>query len=172
MSTLTSVEQILAEGLDPVYIVFAMPEWEHFHPTDLPAPIADWIARNCPEVEVRRISNIPSPGAAIFGLDQHHDEVSSALEIAPVFMIGFSEEQAETFAAAWPKPDELSCDDSEFYFCDISKAEDPGVHQYDAHGFYFVPGLAVVSNDASGEVTVAELARQQEDAAETKATTD
>lgn len=40
MTTLTSIEQILAEGLDPVYVVFALPEGEHFHPTDLPAPIS------------------------------------------------------------------------------------------------------------------------------------
>ena len=141
MTALATIEQILAEGLDPVYIVFAMPEWEHFHPTDLPAPIADWIARNCPEVEVRRISNIPSPGTALLGLDQHQEEITLALEIAPVFMIGFSEEQAKAFAAAWRKPDGPTRENSEFYFCDVSSTDDPGVHQYDAHGVYFVPGF-------------------------------
>ena len=35
MTALATIEQILAEGLDPAYIVFAMPEWEHFHPTNL-----------------------------------------------------------------------------------------------------------------------------------------
>ncbi len=139
MTASTTIEQILTEGLDPVYIVFAMPEWEHFHPTDLPAPIADWLALNCPEVEVRRISNIPSPGTALLGLDQHHEEIISALEIAPMFMIGFNHEQAEAFAAAWRKHDGLSNDNSEFYFCDVSSKEDSGVHQYDAHGVYWKP---------------------------------
>ena len=116
MPALKSIEQILAEGLDPAYVVFALPDWEYFHPTELPAPIADWMARHCPEVEVRRISNIPSPGTALFGLDQHHAEIISALEIAPVFQIGFNEEQAEAFAAAWPKPNNTTSENSEFYF--------------------------------------------------------
>ena len=166
MTTLTSVEQILAEGLDPVYVVFALPEWEHFHPTDLPAPIADWIAQHCPEVEVRRISNIPSPGTALFGLGQHQEEIALALEIAPMFMIGFNEEQAEAFAAAWRKPHGLSSDNSEFVFCDVSSKDDPGVHQYDAHGVYFVPGFPNFSKDPSGEVPVAELVSQPENMAE------
>ena len=136
-----SIEQILAEGRDPAYVVFAMPEWEHFHPTDLPSPIADWIAQHCPEVEIRRISSIPSPGTALFGLDQLHDEVTSALEIAPVFLIGFNEEQAEAFAAAWPESEGSTGENSEFYFCDVSSKDDPGVHQYDAHGVYSVPGF-------------------------------
>ena len=139
MTALATIEQILAEGLDPAYIVFAMPEWEHFHPTELAAPIADWIARNCPEVEVRRISNIPSPGTAFFGLDQNHDEITQALEIAPVFMIGFNEAQAEAFAAAWRKPDDSACENSEFYFCHASSKEDPGLCQYDIYGVYYVP---------------------------------
>lgn len=139
MPALTPIEQILAEGLDPAYIVFALPEWEYFHPTDLPVPIADWLARHCPKVEVRRILNIPSPGTALFGLDQYHEEIISALEIAPVFQIGFNEEQAEAFAAAWPKPNDTTSENSEFYFCDISNKEDPGVRQYDIHGVYWVP---------------------------------
>ena len=151
MTALATIEQILAEGLDPVYIVFAVPEWEHFHPTDLPAPIADWIAQHCPEVEVRRISNIPSPGTALFGLDQHHDEITSALEIAPMFMIGFNEEQAEAFAAAWPKHNGSTCENSEFYFCDVSAADDPGVHQYDVHGVYSVPGFPHFAEHDKGE---------------------
>lgn len=141
MTALTSIEQILAEGLDPAYLVFALPDWEHFHPTDLPAPIADWIAVHCPEVDVRRISNILSPGTALFGLEQYHDEITSALEIAPVFLINFTEELAEAFAAAWRKPDGSASDNPEFYFCDASAAEDPGVHQYDVHGVYLVPDL-------------------------------
>lgn len=145
MSTLTSVEQILAEVLDPVYIVFALPEWEHFHPTELPAPIADWIARNCPEVEVRRISSIPSPGTAFFGLDQNHDEITQALEIAPVFMIGFNVAQAEAFAAAWPRPSDSTSENTEFYFCDVTSTEDSGGRQYDAHGFYLVPDFPDVA---------------------------
>ncbi len=99
MTALATIEQILAEGLDPAYIVFALPEWEHFHPTDLAAPIADWLSRHCPAVEVRRISSIPSPGTAFFGLDQNHDEITQALEIAPVFMIAFNEEQPDASAA-------------------------------------------------------------------------
>lgn len=153
MTALATIEQILAEGLDPAYIVFAMPEWEHFHPTDLPAPIAHWIAQNYPEVEVRRISRIPSPGTALFGLDQHQEEITLALEIAPVFMIGFSEEQAKAFAAAWRKHDGVSSDSSEFYFCDVSNEEDPGVHQYDAHGVYFVPGFPGASEHERGHTT-------------------
>ena len=141
MTALTSIEQILAEGLDPAYLVFAMPDWEHFHPTELPAPIADWIAKHCPEVEIRRISNLPSPGTALPGLDQHHDEITSALEIAPVFAIGFNEEQAQAFVAAWPKHKDSTSENSEFYFCDISRKDDPGIRQYDAHGVYCVPDL-------------------------------
>ena len=141
MSALKSIEQILAEGLDPAYLVFAMPDWEYFHPTELPAPIAEWIAKHCPEVEIRRISNLPSPGTAFLGLDQHHDEITSALEIAPVFMIGFNEEQAEAFAAAWPRHNDSTSENSEFYFCDVSAADDPGIHQYDVHGVYSVPGF-------------------------------
>ena len=151
MTTLTSIEQILAEGLDPAYLVFAMPDWEHFHPTELPAPIADWIAQHCPEVEIRRISNLPSPGTAFLGLDQHHDEITSALEIAPVFMIGFNEEQAQAFAAAWPRHKDSTSENSEFYFCDVSAADDPGVHQYDAHGIYCVPGFPHFSEHDKGE---------------------
>ena len=146
MTTLVTIEQILAEGRDPAYLVFAMPEWEYFHPTDLPAPISDWIARHCPGVEVRRISTLPSPGAFLFGLDQIHDEVTSALEIAPVFLIGFNEEQADAFATAWSKPDGSPSDHSEFYFCDVSSKEDHGIHQYDAHGSYCVPNLPDVSD--------------------------
>ena len=141
MTTLTSIEQILAEGLDPAYLVFAMPDWEHFHPTELPAPIADWITKYCPEVEIRRVSNLPSPGTALLGLDQHHDEITSALEIAPVFLIGFNEEQAEAFAAAWTEPDGSISKNSEFYFCDVSRKDDPGIRQYDGHGVYWVPDL-------------------------------
>lgn len=141
MTTLTSIEQILAEGLDPAYLVFAMPDWEYFHPTELPAPIADWIAQHCPEVEIRRISNLPSPGTAFLGLDQHHDEITSALEIAPVFMIGFNEEQAEAFAATWTEADGSISKNQEFYFCDVSRKDDPGIRQYDGHGVYWVPDL-------------------------------
>ena len=141
MTTLTSIEQILAEGLDPAYLVFAMPDWEHFHPTELPAPIADWIAQHCPEVEIRRVSSLPSPGTALLGLDQHHDEITSALEIAPVFLIGFNEEQAEAFAAAWTEPDGSISNNPEFYFCDVSRKDDPGIRQYDVHGVYWVPDL-------------------------------
>ena len=146
-----SIEQILAEGRDPAYVVFAMPEWEHFHPTDLPTPIADWIAQHCPEVEVRRISSIPSPGTALFGLDQHHDEITSALKIAPMFMIGFNEEQAEAFAAAWPRHNDSTSENSEFYFCDVSAADDPGIHQYDVHGVYSVPGFPDALEQDTGE---------------------
>lgn len=140
MTALKSIEQILAEGRDPAYLVFAMPDWEHFHPTDLPEPIADWIARNCPEVEVRRISSIPSPGSDLFGLDQYHDEITLVLEIAPLFMIGFNEEQARAFAAAWAKPDGSPSEDAEFYFCDVSSKNLPGICQYDVHATYCVPG--------------------------------
>ena len=145
MTQLTTIEQILAEGFDPAYVVFALPDWEHFHPTDLPAPIAEWIAKHYPEVEVRRISTLPSPGAFLFGLDQFHDEITSALETAPVFMIDFNGEQAEAFAAAWSRPNESASEKSEFYFCDISNKDDPGVHQYDVHGVYRVPGFPDVS---------------------------
>ena len=141
MTTLTSIEQILAEGLDPAYLVFAMPDWEHFHPTELPAPIANWIAQHCPEVEVRRVSSLPSPGTSLLGLDQHHDEITSALEIAPVFLIGFNDDQAEAFAAAWKEPDGSISKNSEFYFCDVSRKDDPGIRQFDAHGVYWVPDL-------------------------------
>ena len=151
MTTLVTIEQILAEGRDPAYLVFAMPEWEYFHPTDLPAPISDWIARHCPGVEVRRISTLPSPGAFLFGLDQIHDEVTSALEIAPVFLIGFNEEQADAFATAWSKPDGSPSDHSEFYFCDVSSKEGQGIHQYDAHGVYCVPGFPHFSEHDKGE---------------------
>ena len=151
MSALKSIEQILAEGLDPAYVVFAMPEWEHFHPTDLPAPIAGWIAEHCPEVEIRRVSRFPSPGTAFLGIDQHHDEITSALGIAPVFMIGFNEEQAEAFAAAWPKHKDSTSENSEFYFCDVSAADDPGVHQYDVHGVYSVPGFPLFSEHDKGD---------------------
>lgn len=144
-TALATTEQILAEGIDPAYVVFAMPEWEYFHPTDLPTPIADWITQNYPEVKVRRISGIPSPETTFFGLDQHADEITSALEIAPVFIIGFNEKQAEAFAAAWPRPDKQSRGNSEFYFCDVSHQEDPGVCEYDAHGLYFVPSFPDVS---------------------------
>ena len=150
MTALTSIEQILAEGVDPAYFVFALPEWEHFHPTDLPAPIANWIAQNCPEVEVQRISNIPSPGIALFGLDQHHDEITSALEIAPVFMIGFNEEQADAFAAAWLNPDGSASELPEFYFCEASNQADPGIRQYDVHGVYRVPNLLDGSKHGNG----------------------
>ena len=50
MTQLTTIEQILAEGFDPAYVVFALPDWEHFHPTDLPAPIAEWIGSSGEEV--------------------------------------------------------------------------------------------------------------------------
>ena len=141
MTALTSIEQIVAEGRDPAYVVFALPDWEHFHPTDLPVPITDWIARHCPEFEIRRVYNIPSPGTALFGLDQHHDEITSALEIAPVFLIGFNDDQAEAFAAAWTEPDGSISKNSEFYFCDVSRKDDPGIRQYDGHGVYWVPDL-------------------------------
>lgn len=49
-----------------------------------------------------------------------------------MFMIGFNEEQAEAFAAAWPKHNGSTCGEFEFYFCDVSAEDDPGVHQYDA----------------------------------------
>lgn len=150
MATLTSIERLLAEGHDPVYVVFAMPAWEHFHPTDLPAPIADWIARNCPEVEVRRVSNIPSPGTAFIGLDQYHDEITLALKIAPMFLIGFNEEQAEAFATAWPKRSDSTNEKSEFYFCDVSRKDDLRGRQYDAHGAYFAPGLFDVPEHDKG----------------------
>ena len=153
MNTLTSVEQVLAEGFDPAYVVFAMPEWEYFHPTDLPAPIAGWIAEHCPEVEIRRVSRFPSPGTAFLGIDQHHDEITSALGIAPVFMIGFNEKQAQAFAAAWPKHKDSTSENSEFYFCDISAADDPGVHQYDAHGVYCVPGFPDALEQDKGETS-------------------
>ena len=145
MTTLTTIEQILAEGLDPAYLVFALPEWEYFHPTELPAPIAHWIAKHCPEVEIRRISSIPSPGTSLLGLDQHHDEITSALKIAPVFMIAFNEEQAEAFAAAWRTPDGAASDQDKFYLCDVSSRADPGIRKYDAHGVYFVPNFPDVS---------------------------
>ena len=151
MTTLTSIEQILAEGLDPAYLVFAMPDWEHFHPTELPAPIADWISRNCPAVEVRRISSIPSPGTDLFGLDQYHDEITLALEIAPLYMVSFNEEQAKAFAAAWAKPDGSPSENAEFYFCDVSSKEGQGIHQYDAHGVYCVPGFPHFPEHDKGE---------------------
>ena len=142
MTTLTTIEQIVAEGRDPAYVVFALPDWEHFHPTELPAPIAKWIAEHCPDVEVRRISTLPSPGAFLFDLDdQIHDEITSALEIAPVFLIGFNGEQADAFAAAWSKPDGSPSDHSEFYFCDVSNRENPGVRQYDVQGGYCIPNF-------------------------------
>ena len=77
MTTLTSIEQILAEGLDPVYIVFALP--------------------------------------------------------------------------AWPKHNGSTCENSEFYFCDVSAADDPGVHQYDVHGVYSVPGFPHFAEHDKGE---------------------
>lgn len=91
MTVLTTIEQILAEGRDPAYLVFAMPDWEHFHPTDLPAPIA---GLDCPKLPRHRSPayfDALSPDFP-FGLDKFYDEVTSALEIAPVFRIGFNEE--------------------------------------------------------------------------------
>ena len=144
-----SVEQILAEGFDPAYIVFAMPEWAHFHPTDLPTPIADWIARNCPEVEINWIESFPSLGTYL-DLDRLQDDISAALGVAPVFQIGFTTEQAEAFVAAWRQPDGSASNEPEFYLCDVSRDNDQGAIQYDVHGRYCVPPYAMIS-DSDGD---------------------
>lgn len=140
MTKLVPFEQILAEGLDPAYVIFASPEWLHFHPTELPAPIADWINRYTPEVEIRRIASFPSPKSAYVSLVQEqHNEFTAALEEAPAFVIGFNAEQAAAFEAAWLKPDGSPSDAPEFYFCDLTCNEDADDRPYDGQAIYRLP---------------------------------
>ena len=115
MRNLKSIEEVIATSQRPVYVLCADPSWEHFHPERLPTPIAEWLARNCPEVAVGRLASFPRPGARL-RVEKYREEVINALVQSPIFLIGFNEMQAAAFVADWGEPPYDLPKASEFYF--------------------------------------------------------
>jgi hypothetical protein len=103
MKFLRTLEDVAKQDEErPIYLVAALPEWEHYDPDDCPAPIRAWVQQHYPDVVIEQlVADFES--AYVLGDDSDiPDELLN--ELTPVFRLGFSAEQAKHFRLAWSSP--------------------------------------------------------------------
>lgn len=121
MSALRTFEEVVSSSV--FYLISVDPSWTHYHPTELPKPIRDWLNEHLPGVQIERIAGFE------FEHGCHHTDNASgwfcnAGELPhPLFWIGLTAEQASLFSAEWSRPErQPSAGQENFYFAqaDIS----------------------------------------------------
>jgi hypothetical protein len=53
---LRTLEQVFQQdGERPIYVVAALPEWEHYDSDECPTPIRDWVLLHYPDVVIEQL---------------------------------------------------------------------------------------------------------------------
>jgi hypothetical protein len=106
-----------------IYAISISPEWEHWHPTDCPAPIREWLDKNCPDVTVQAVSGWDGVASLdIYGMQI----IDNGAFPEPMFRLGFSEQQAAQFDEWWSNPSNPGAETEEnFWFLIVNRD-----HQY------------------------------------------
>jgi hypothetical protein len=109
-------------ALPTIYAIAVYPSWEHWHPTDCPMPIREWLNEHCPDVTVEAVSG----WNGVLSLDPYGMQIMDRGAFPePMFRLGFNAEQAEEFRLFWSNPSNSGAEmEDDFWFL-IATREHP-----------------------------------------------
>lgn len=124
MEHLRTVEELCRrEGIDTIYCVAAVPEWEHYDAEKCPEPIVAWGREHCPEATIERLGGFENEYER---KSKEADSLLSTLPLGPVYRLGFTAEQAQLFQEHWRTQAATYPTDFYFFVCymrEVSEAE-------------------------------------------------
>ena len=122
MEHLRTVEEVCKrEGVDTIYCVAALPEWEHYDPEKLPEPIVAWGREHCPNATIERLAGFEDEYVL---QSEDAEELLSTFHLGPVFRLGFTPEQAQLFRQHWQAQQTAPPSDFYFFVCAVGNVTD------------------------------------------------